>query len=149
MLQIVKCIRYDNVHIPITMLLDEYKRLGVEKCERRGIYHDLLFLTFTALGRENIDQGTITCNIKRDIYVGQVLLSALMFVSFAAVSRVIVTCLEVVCLHIQNITKVWHEYDFKSLKRNTVVHCRQCYNYVIKLKTVPSGADCRRLQEGK
>lgn len=56
MLQIVKCIRYDNVHIPITMLLDEYKRLGVEKCERRGIYHDLLFLTFTALGRENIDQ---------------------------------------------------------------------------------------------
>eukprot|EP00057_Strongylocentrotus_purpuratus_P021104 XP_011675578.1 PREDICTED: DENN domain-containing protein 4C [Strongylocentrotus purpuratus] len=55
MLQIVKCIRFNNVFLPITMLLDEFKRQGIPLGEHRSIYRELLFLSFLALGKDNVD----------------------------------------------------------------------------------------------
>ncbi|XP_071480553.1 C-myc promoter-binding protein-like [Diadema antillarum] len=55
MLQIVKLIRYNNVFIPITMLLDEFQRQNIPIGSHRSIYRELLFLSFIALGRENVD----------------------------------------------------------------------------------------------
>nr|XP_054756664.1 C-myc promoter-binding protein-like isoform X1 [Lytechinus pictus] len=55
MLQIVKCIRFNNVFLPITMLLDEFTRQNIAVGEHRSIYRELLFLSFLALGRDNVD----------------------------------------------------------------------------------------------
>ena len=61
MLSIVKCIRYNNVLTPITMLLEEYKkRYGDTHLKRHSIYRELVYLTFMSLGRDNIDHGKFT-----------------------------------------------------------------------------------------
>ena len=57
MVQLVKYIRYNNVYQPIVLLLEELKKLGENTSARRSIYRELLFLSFVAMGRENIDQG--------------------------------------------------------------------------------------------
>ena len=64
MLQLVKYIRYNNVYQPIVLLLEELKKLGTDTSARRSIYRELLFLSFVAMGRENIDHG-----MERSLYL--------------------------------------------------------------------------------
>ena len=63
MMQIVKCIRFNNVYIPITMLLDEFQRQNIPVGDHRSIYRELLFLSFIALGKENVDHGKATFGV--------------------------------------------------------------------------------------
>ncbi|XP_033107546.1 C-myc promoter-binding protein-like isoform X4 [Anneissia japonica] len=55
MLEVVKCIKSNDVQRPIEMMLEEFKKQQISKDKRRSIYREILFLAFVALKRENID----------------------------------------------------------------------------------------------
>ncbi|XP_071965352.1 C-myc promoter-binding protein-like isoform X7 [Antedon mediterranea] len=68
MLEVVKCIKLNDVQRPIEMMLEEFKKQQISKEKRRSIYREVLFLAFVALKRENIDHDAfdveyqIACN---------------------------------------------------------------------------------------
>ncbi|XP_038076059.1 C-myc promoter-binding protein-like [Patiria miniata] len=68
MVQLVKYIRYNNVYQPIVLLLEELKKLGDNTAGRRSIYRELLFLSFVAMGRENIDQDAFDQQYRQAFY---------------------------------------------------------------------------------
>ncbi|XP_033633840.1 C-myc promoter-binding protein-like isoform X2 [Asterias rubens] len=68
MVQLVKYIRYNNVYQPIVLLLEELKKLGEDQSGRRSIYRELLFLSFVAMGRENIDHDAFDQQYREAFY---------------------------------------------------------------------------------
>ena len=56
MLEITESIKSNDVATPIKLLLKDRER---NKKKYYSIYRDILFLSINALGRENIDAGTL------------------------------------------------------------------------------------------
>lgn len=63
MKQIVEHIKKSNVIKPIRMLIDERnkERRATGRTRFHSIYREILFLSFVALERQNIDQSRFLC----------------------------------------------------------------------------------------
>ncbi|KAK3096746.1 hypothetical protein FSP39_002860 [Pinctada imbricata] len=53
--QIITSIQCNDLLTPIKLVMNYRRRLRLRKCHHRSMYRDILFLAFTACGRDNID----------------------------------------------------------------------------------------------
>ena len=71
MYQIITNIQCNDVLSPIKLVSNSRRRVRKKKHQFRSLYREILFLAFSACGRENIDHGQYLCPVllKRKIFL--------------------------------------------------------------------------------